>query len=253
MVIELEGDGARCGNCHLPGHTIKRCKNMECRTAEFCGLLKRHKDDRDRLEKMEKNIAKLDRTIKTLECTLEKRKQTYNSIECGVNRQIEQMLLEEYKEDYFQYGLKNWARLNKDIAFIKRSFGKTWKPNLSEVKKVMEEKRMQQEFNFSSARRSATKRRSSNPVCHNMEQEGIVFPVKKKNVSTQPSFLGMVPSSVEEEEEQLKMVMELSSGKQRNGNDLITCNIDINNGSRSTSEQISDSEVADLLLSFTGK
>ena len=63
----------------------------------------------------------------------------------------------------------------------------------------------------------------------------------------------MVPSSVEEEEEQLKMVMELSSGKQRNGNDLITGNIDINNGSRSTSEQISDSEVADLLLSFTGK
>ena len=63
----------------------------------------------------------------------------------------------------------------------------------------------------------------------------------------------MVPSSVEEEEEQLKMVMELSSGKQRNGNDLITGDVDINNGSRSNSEQISDSEVADLLLSFTGK
>ena len=140
MVIELEGDEACCGNCHLPGHTIKRCKNMECRTAEFCGLLKRHKDDRDRLEKMEKNIAELDRTIKTLECTLEKRKQTYNSIECGTNQQIEQMLSEEYNEDYFQCGLKNWVRLNKDIAFIKRSFGKTWKSNLSEVKKVMQEK-----------------------------------------------------------------------------------------------------------------
>ena len=64
----------------------------------------------------------------------------------------------------------------------------------------------------------------------------------------------MVPSSVEEEEEQLKMVIELSSGKQRHGNDLITGNIDINNGSRSISEQISDSEVvADLLPSFTGK
>ena len=61
----------------------------------------------------------------------------------------------------------------------------------------------------------------------------------------------MVPSSVEEEEEQ--MVMELLSGKQWNGNDLITGNIDINNGSRSTSEQINDSEVAELLLSFTGK
>ena len=61
----------------------------------------------------------------------------------------------------------------------------------------------------------------------------------------------MIPSSVEEE--QLKMVMELSSGKQRNENDLITDNIDKNNGSRSTSKQISDSEVADLLLSFTGK
>ena len=72
---------------------------------------------------------------------------------------------------------------------------------------------MQQEFNFSSARPSATKRRSLNLVCHNMEQEGIVFPVNKKNVSIQPSFLGMVPSSVEEEEEQLKMVMEMSSGK----------------------------------------
>ena len=124
MVIELEGDGARCGNCHLPGHTIKRCKNMECRTAEFCRFLKRHEDDRDRLEKMEKNIAELDRTIKILECTLEKRKQTCNSIECGVNRQIQQMLLEEYKEDYFQYRLKNWLPLNKDIAFIKEFLGK---------------------------------------------------------------------------------------------------------------------------------
>ena len=141
---------------------LRDAKTWNVEQPNFCGLLKRHKDVRDRLEKMEKNIAELDRTIKTLECTLEKRKQTYNSIECGVNRQIEQMLLEEYKEDYFQYGLKNWARLNKDIAFIKRSFGKTWKPNLSEVKKVMEEKRMQQEFNFSSARPSLTKRRTSN-------------------------------------------------------------------------------------------
>ena len=73
MVIELEGEGARCGNCHLLSHTIKRCKNMECRTAEFYGLLKRHKDDRDRLEKMEKNIAELDRMIKTLEKVMEEK------------------------------------------------------------------------------------------------------------------------------------------------------------------------------------
>ena len=75
---------------------------MEYRTTEFCGLVKRHRYDRDRLE----------------------------------NRQIEQMLLEKYKEDYFQYELKTWARLNKGIAFIKRSFWKTWKPNLSDVKVV---------------------------------------------------------------------------------------------------------------------
>ena len=47
MAIDLEGDGAHCGNCNLPSHMIKRCKNMECRTAEFCRLLKRHKDDRE--------------------------------------------------------------------------------------------------------------------------------------------------------------------------------------------------------------
>ena len=91
---------------------------------------------------------------------------------------------------------------------------------------------MQQESNFSSTQPSETKRRSSNPVCHNMEHEGIVFPVKKKNISTQPSFFGMVPSSVDKGEEQLKMVMEFPLGKQRNGNDLITGNIGKNNGSR---------------------
>ena len=30
-VERVEGDGAKCNNCHLPNHTVKRCENISCK------------------------------------------------------------------------------------------------------------------------------------------------------------------------------------------------------------------------------
>ena len=92
-VERVEGDGAKCNNCHLPNHTVKRCENISCKSAKHCGVLKKHKEDRETLEKMDKNINDLLKTVKVIAGTLEKRKMAYISVESLINRQIEEILL----------------------------------------------------------------------------------------------------------------------------------------------------------------
>ena len=56
MVLESEGDGAKYGNCHLPNHTVKTCRNLECKSVKFCGILKKHKAAMDKLDHLDKEI-----------------------------------------------------------------------------------------------------------------------------------------------------------------------------------------------------
>ena len=209
LVIQLEGDGARCSKCHLPKHTVKSCDNVECKSAEHCGLLKRHKEDKDIIDEIDRDLTQLERTIDTLEANLQQRKQSLESIESGINHQIEALLLQEYETDYLHLGMKNWVRLNRDIAYVKKIIGKSGKPNLEVVKKIMDEKCLEDECyelegSASISCSKPRKRPRTNPVSQTMASYGLLFPRQA------PYYHDLVPANEEEESEQLKMVMTLS-------------------------------------------
>ena len=248
LVTELEGEGARCGECHLPGHTVKTCENGECKSAEFCGLLRKHKEDGDTLDKIDRNITELNRTIETLESTLSKRKQTFSNIDCNINRQIRDILAQEYQSSYFHYGAKNWAKLNKDIAYVKKIIGRNSKLNLEEVKRNMDQKFMKDQFGFPEScvellnMEKPSKQHRRNPSLSALELHGIHFPepaIKQRQVEYGGIY---APSDTTEEEEQLKMALKLSNEDK-----------DRNSVQTNQPKQImtsTDYEAAQLLLSF---
>ena len=75
--------------------------------------MKKHEEDRDTLEKIDRNINDLLKTVKAIEGALKKRKMAQISVESSVNRQIEEILLGEFQHNYIIKGNKNWAKLNR--------------------------------------------------------------------------------------------------------------------------------------------
>ena len=114
--------------------------------------MRKHKEDRDTLDKINKHNTELNRTNEKLESLLSKKKQTFSNIDCNINRQIEGILVQEYKSSYFYYGTKNWAKLNKDITHVERIIGRNSKLNLKEVKRIMDEKFMKDQFGVPESR-----------------------------------------------------------------------------------------------------
>ena len=60
---------------------------------------------------------------KSLETTLEMRKQSQVKIESTSSRIIENILMKEFEVDYTLNGYRNWAKINKDIAYVRKALG----------------------------------------------------------------------------------------------------------------------------------
>ena len=50
--------------------------------------------------------------------------------------------MEEFEADYTSNGHKNWAKINKDIAYIRKALGNRSPPNLEQVRKIMEKRKL---------------------------------------------------------------------------------------------------------------
>ena len=250
----MEGDGAKCNNCHLPNHTVKRCENISCKSAKHWRSEK-HKEDREALEKMEKNINDLLKTVKAIEDTLEKRKMTHISVESSINRQIEEILLGEFQHNYIVKGNKNWTKLNRDVAFVKKELGVTTRklPSLNDVRVIMEQRRQNKS--------KLPKKRRVNPSIETLSSRGVKFPTfygSDSSESDEEHGLNHGSLSVarlktaDEEAEQPKMAIKLSK-TERNSQEVSTLtrpeDVDEKKGNDSNDDKLI---AAKLLLSFKG-
>ena len=144
--------------------------------------------------------------------------------------------------------MKNWIRLNGDIAYVKKIIGKNGKPDLEVVKKIMEEKRLEDECyelegSASISCSKPRKRPRTNPVSQTMASYGVLFPRQA------PHYHDLVPANEEEESEQLKMVMTLS--KQEKDAETVCVSEVSSDTKTSCHKNLSEGEAANVLLSMT--
>ena len=59
----------------------------------------------------------------------------------SVNKQLEDMLLKEYPEEYVQNNSRNWLKIQQDIAFVKKSLKGSGPPRREIVKSLLERKK----------------------------------------------------------------------------------------------------------------
>ncbi|KAL9977483.1 hypothetical protein ACROYT_G014891 [Oculina patagonica] len=113
--------GQRCSNCHYKNHTVCSCQMEKCKSAFFCGEITRHPDEKMKLQEQKNKIKALETSATKLEQELRSREAAFDRVHGSVNKQLEDMLLEEYPEEYVQNKSRNWLKIQQDIAFVKKS------------------------------------------------------------------------------------------------------------------------------------
>ena len=136
----------------------------------------------------------------------------------SVNKQLEDMLLKEYPEEYVQNNARNWLKIQQDIAFVKKSLKGSGPPRREIVKSLLERKKSAENDKHlglkSLPERDAAANRSTAENCSQtrvrLESYGVTFP-DRRNFTSSSSFC-LSPNTAEEEEEQLCMAKQLSLG-----------------------------------------
>ena len=120
-VSENNFTGYRCSNCHYRNHTVRSCQMEKCESVFFCGEITRHPDEKMKLQEQKNKIKALETSATKLEQELRSREAAFDRVQGSVNKQLEDMLLKEYPEEYVQNNARNWLKIQRDIAFVKKS------------------------------------------------------------------------------------------------------------------------------------
>jgi len=134
--------GQRCSNCHYRNHTVHSCQMEKCESVFFCGELTRHPDEKMKLLEQKNKIKALETSATKLEQELRSREAAFDRVHGSVNKLLEDMLLEEYPEEYVQNNSRNWLKIQQDIAFVKRSLKGSGPPQREIVKSLIERKKV---------------------------------------------------------------------------------------------------------------
>ena len=233
--------GQRCSNCHQKFHTVRSCVGEKCESVFLCGDLSKHPDQKLAFQEKKRAITTLETSIKKISQELEARQTAYSRVTNSVNKSFEDILVEEFPDDYVENGVWNWLRVQQDVAYVKKNLKPGAVPSREMVRSVIEQKNedcFPPALSLSTSSTSASKRRGSVSSCSPMKMKlasyGIKFPQKR-------STAVLEPASEEEEEEQLKMATKLSLAHE-------PCN-----SSTSTESQDSNAEAANILLSLSKK
>ncbi len=127
-----------------------------------------------------------------------------------MNKSFEDILVEEFPDGYVENGVRNWRRVQQDVAYVKKNLKPGAVPSREMVRSVIEQKNedcFPPSLSLSTSSTSASKRRASVSSCSPMKMKlasyGIEFPKKR-------STAVLEPASEEEEAQQLKMATKLS-------------------------------------------
>ena len=112
--------GQRCLNCHQRNHTVRSCKEDKCDSLYICGMLSKHPEEKKKSDERKRCISALETSLKKLQQELASRQTAFHRVKNSVNMNIENMLIEEYPENYMVDGTRNWLKLQKDVALVKK-------------------------------------------------------------------------------------------------------------------------------------
>ena len=113
----------------------------KCESVFFCGELTRHPDKKMKLQEQKNKIKALETSATKLEQELRSREAAFDRVHGSVNKLLEDMLLEEYPEEYVQNNSRNWLKIQQDIAFVKKSLKGSGPPRREIVKSLIERKK----------------------------------------------------------------------------------------------------------------
>ena len=93
----------------------------KCESVFFCGEITRHPDEKMKLQEQKNKIKALETSATKLEQELRSREAAFDRVQGSVNKQLEDMLLKEYPEEYVRNNARNWLKIQQDIEFVKKS------------------------------------------------------------------------------------------------------------------------------------
>ena len=92
----------------------------KCESVFFCGESTQHLDEKIKLQERRNKIKPLQTSVTKLEQELMSREAAFDRMQGSVNKQLEDMLLNEYPEEYVQNNARNWLKIQQDIAFVRK-------------------------------------------------------------------------------------------------------------------------------------
>lgn len=169
--------GQKCSNCHQRSHTVRSCKEDKCDSAFFCGDLSKHTNEKFAFPGKKRAIVALETSVKKMKQDLTARQTAFSRVTNAVNKNVEEILVEEFPNDYVENGVRDWLKIQQDVAFVKKNFRRGSLPSREMVKTLMEQKYQDNVLQLNS---SKPKRQRSSAIESKLASYGVQFPSKEE-------------------------------------------------------------------------
>ena len=163
-----------------------------------------------------REIAALETAAAKIELDLKGREAAFSRVNSSLNKHIEETLLEEFPHEYVQNNSKNWLKLQQDIAYVKKSLKSSGPPKREVVKSIISQRKRledEQRLGVSIPSHVSSKNLRKQPAKHKaLTSFGITFPGlagRSKRAERSLGFDSLLPTSREEEDEQISMATRL--------------------------------------------
>ena len=219
---EIGTAGLKCSNCHERNHTVRSCVSEKCESPFDCGDLNKHPDVKAKIAERRKEIGKLQSKLKKLQQEHAGREAAFTRVHKSINKDLEDMLIDEFPDEYTNNGVRNWLKLQRDVAYVKRGIKSSGPPRREEVRSLLA-KKIGDDFERSIGFPIQQVPSKNNPGCSSTAIRNKLesFRVKYPTESRLPSFEKgkfncnyedkLFPGTPEEEAEQIHMATRLSS------------------------------------------
>ena len=135
--------------------------------------------------KKKRIIATLEKSVEKVSQELTARQAGFSRVTNSINKNFEDILMEVFPDEYMENGVRNWLKIQQDVAFIKKNFKSSTLTSREMVKSIVE-KKYQDPLRLIEQRSNARKRQNTcSPMESKLASYGIVFPDKRsKRAST---------------------------------------------------------------------
>ena len=218
---EIGTAGLKCSNCHLRNHTVRSCVSEKCESPFDCGDLSKHPDVKTKIVERRKEIGKLQTKLKKLQQEHAGREAAFTRVHKSINKDLEDVLIDEFPDEYTDNGVRNWLKLQRDVAYVKRGIKSSGAPKREEVRSLLQ-RRIDDDFERSIGFPITPVPSPDNPESYTairkkLESFGVKCPTKSRLSSLEQEKFNinyddkLFPATAEEEAEQVNMATRLSS------------------------------------------